>query len=784
MSNLYLFKIKGTVQGVGFRPYIYNCAIKNNLKGYIRNTTDGVEILIDNKDKMISILKNIPKAANIESINIQKQENIIFDNKKVDNKTVDNKTTNNKKGNTNKNDKDTTVSDSFKIINSETKTDKILLSIPPDLDLCNDCLNDLKNKDNKRFNYFFTTCTNCGPRYSIVHKLPYDRNNTAMTSFIMCPSCNTEYKNPQNRRFHAQTIACPSCGPEINLYYKNKKIICTNPIKECAKLITEGNIIAIKGVGGFHLACKTDIKIINNLRTLTRRKHKPFAVMVKDLNMAQEFTNINNHEKKALESIEKQIVILKKKDKTILKHVSELDTIGIMLPYTALHHLIFDHIDFPIILTSSNMPGDPITSDKKYQDPFTDYVLDNTKEIINTVDDSIVKIISDKTLLLRRSRGYVPKTIDISFMTNKINCKNKNCKNYNCKNNYTNQNNKINNKDQCILAVGVEDNTTFCIYKDGKAIMSPYFGNTRNLKTYEYFKESITKFLKFVDAVPDKIICDFNPTYMTSIYAKELGSKLNIPVLNVQHHLAHMYSAAIEQGFKYNTNFVGIICDGSGLGLDGNIWGGEVFYKGQKVGSLEEQYLLGGSSAITNPKKMLYSILRKFMDDKQITEFGFKNKNLKIFSKQYNTKINSSITTSCGRILDAASALLDVCDYRDYEGRPAMLLESISTKPYDFEPIIKTYQNKQILMTTPLFEYLIKNIKKDKSRLAATVQLYLAKGLYTIAKSFNKNIIFSGGCAYNKIMTEFMIKNSVNIAQKSPCGDGGISLGQIASQFY
>ncbi|CEG13677.1 putative carbamoyltransferase HypF (fragment) [groundwater metagenome] len=536
-----------------------------------------------------------------------------------------------------------------------------------------------------------------------------------------------------------------------------------NEIEETAKLIKKGNIVAIKGIGGFHIACLTSEKTVMTLRKFEKdRESKPFALIVRDIEMAKKFAVINETEENLLKSKARPIIILEKKDKTELNVVSNLDTIGIMLPYTALHFLLYDYIDEPLIMTSSNKPGLPITTDLHQQ--FANVILNHNRKILNPSDDSVLKVINNIPLFIRRSRGYVPEPVKI-FRKDK---------------------NKYDNIE--MLAFGAEMMNTFCIHKNGFAILSGYIGDTKNYEIYEYFKENLEKFLNFASLRPEILICDLHPFYNTSTYAEELCKNLNLKLIKVRHHLAHVYSVAGENELE---NFVGIACDGTGYGSDGKIWGGEIFDCGKedkRIGSLEEQVMLGGDSAAIEPQKMLLGILCKFLSEREINvvmKKFYSTTEKDLLYKQYANKFNCAETTSCGRILDAASALLKFCIKRTYDGEPAMKLEANSgNEGYCLKPKIEynTKEQRYILKTTSLFEFLLENMDKDKGKLAYTVQEYIADGMFEIAKKFKtdkEEIVFIGGCAYNRIMTSFLTKNGVLVNQKVPAGDGGISFGQI-----
>ncbi len=665
---------------------------------------------VNDKEKFVRILKGVPELAKIESYEVKPSEKHFND---------------------------------FTIKESEGKG---FAEIPPDLFLCKDCQKELKDSTSRRHNYYFTTCTNCGPRFSIAKKSPYDRKTITMDSFEMCPECHREYTDPKDRRYHAQTIACHNCGPRLQLFREGREVKSANElelIEQTVKLIKNSKVVAIKGIGGFHLACSLQKESIKELRAITARPHKPFAVMCRDIDMAKKIAHISKKEADILQSVQRPILILKKK--ASLKEISELDTIGIMLPYTALHYLLFDYIGEPIVMTSSNISDQPITTASSQQN--VQNILNHTRPIENPIDDSLVKIIQNKNLLIRRSRGFVPQSIPLKTSCHKQ-----------------------------ILALGAELSNTFCLFKDKKAIFSPYMGTTSDANTFNSYKKMVSKFLAFTQCKPEVILADAHPAYNTSIYAQELSEEWNIPLIRVQHHKAHACSVAQEHNL---TDFAAIVCDGLGYGEDETIWGGEVFYNNKRTGHLEQHYQLGGDSAAKYPAKMLFSILSKFLPPEECSKHMrnyFTQKELAIMRKQLNEQFNCPLTSSCGRILDAAAFMLGLCNERTYEGRPAMLLEAHSSIPYDMEPVIEN----NVLLTTPLFRYLIENKEKDRKRLAATAQLYLAKGLHEIASEQKKPIVFSGGCAYNTIMSSYMIDKGVYLNKQVPSGDGGISFGQIA----
>lgn len=713
---MYTFKVTGVVQGVGFRPYIYNACTANGLVGYVQNVGDGVVIVVNNKEKLEQILKDAPNYMRIDMVVVESRGESC---------------------------------DEFSI--KASRHDSVQSAeIPPDLFLCAVCERDLANPKDRRFGYFFMTCTACGPRFTITLESPYDRDTTTMRDFAMCEDCAKEYVDPTDRRYHAQTIACHDCGPVLTLYEGGEQIadISSDEIfRRAALALADGETIAIKGVGGFHLACAVNAQSITRLNALRKRTHKPYAVLCRDMAMARTLARMSEDEETLLTSVARPIVIVKKRTNTPdLAAASELDSIGIMLPYTPLHHLLFRHYDKPIVMTSANRSGEPITTELAEQ--FVPTVLSHNRRIANAADDSVIKVIAGKPLFVRRSRGFVPRSMQVTASGGKN-----------------------------ILALGAEMNNTFALCDTaGRLTMSQHMGNTANVVSLDRYKSSITNFLSYTRTTPELIVRDLHPSYNTSLYGTELAAQFGVPVIPVQHHRAHVYSVALEHQLD---DFVGIACDGLGYGDDGNIWGGEVFNNGVRIGHLEEQVQLGGDAAARYPHRMLYGILRKFLSAAEAATHltkRFSAEDVRILEQQLQSRFNAPLTTSTGRVLDAAAALLGLCDERTYDGRPAMLLESHSSEPYAFAPVI----TDGTLMTTPLFEFLVKNADKDHARLAATVQEYIAAGLYAIAAKEYKPIVWAGGCAYNRIMTTYMIKHGVLINKEIPLGDGGISAGQIA----
>lgn len=716
---MYRIFVQGVVQGVGFRPYIYRKAKEHKLIGSVRNIGNGVEIIINDKD-FIKKLIDLPPLANISNYSVKKIK-------------------------LNKHFSD------FSILKSSITFGET--ELPPDIFMCHDCLNELRDEKNRRHDYYFITCTNCGPRFTMILDYPYDRPLTSMNQFKMCPQCKKEYTDPLDRRYHAQTIACKDCGPKLRLLSGVTDISGGSDIETIQKaidLIKSGEIISIKGVGGFHTSSLCNDENVQKVRELFKRPHKPYAIMAKDIKMIETIAYVSKKEEELLQSPQRPIIILKKKKKNTFKVASELDSIGVMLPYTALHYLMFDYINEPILMTSSNLPGEPVSLIEK----IGHYFLTHERKIINRCDDSVLKVIQNTIFFLRRSRGYTPSPIILP-----IDCRD-------------------------TVAVGGELNNLICTTKKNKCYLSQYIGDTSKYEAYNFLKDTVKRYIHLTRLEPKIVACDLHPGYNSTVFAKELAREYDAKLQQIQHHKAHVASVAAE----YNiTDYIGIAMDGLGYGDDGGLWGGEVFsvQKGNKftrIGHLEEQPQLGGDSATIYPKKMLFGILSKILTEKELLTLKlFTEKETRIYYKILQNSSHVQRTTSSGRILDAVSALLGFCEQRTYDGRPAMILESMATTPFIFESVFSQKQGKTILMTTPLFRYLLYN-KEDKRRLAATAQIYIAKGLFQIAKKGlkkkNMPIVFSGGVSYNSMISGFMLQRGVLVNKELPAGDGCICYGQ------
>jgi hydrogenase maturation protein HypF len=747
--------VSGIVQGVGFRPFVYRTASANGLVGFVRNRGDaGVEIVVEGEEGSVrrfvrDLKEKSPPLARIHSLVV-------------------------------KYEKDKSDFETFSIIKSSEDVELSGSVIPPDISICDECLKELRKPENRRHNYFFITCTDCGPRYTIIRRLPYDRQNTTMRSFPMCDRCLREYSDPSNRRFHAQTVACSECGPRAYLTTNSgQPMDCKDPIREAGKLLEEGYIVAVKGNGGFHIAtATTQSKPIMRLRKTKHRAQKPFAIMARDIEAVKSFAELGRKEFEVLISYIKPIVLLKKSDEYYLSDLISpgLHTIGVMLPYTGLHVMLFDEVCEPaFVMTSANPPNEPIiirnSEALKKLGSVVDYFLLHNRAIAQRCDDSVVRLHGENQSIIRRSRGYAPEPIRLKHSVR-----------------------------NCALGVGAELNVASCVLLRDKAFMSQHIGDVEKLETLMFLEETIGHLTRLTNSKVARIACDLHPKFNTTRLAQKLGNSLECPLLPVQHHYAHVASLMGEHGVE---ELIGIACDGFGYGVNGGAWGGEILHCRldgfERLAHLEEQPMVGGDLATRYPLRMAAGMLYGEVD---IEEWLLSNskwfphgeREIEVVLRQLERR-STPKTTSCGRVLDAVSALLGICYERTYEGEPAMKLESAAMKGKDVLNLKPKIEGKALDTTFLLKEIFDRRGGRSVADLACSAQSYLAKGLAELAveeaERLNiKTIGFSGGVAHNEHITltirriieangfKFLVPNLV------PPGDGGISLGQALIAAY
>ncbi|MHB8580780.1 MAG: carbamoyltransferase HypF [Ignavibacteriaceae bacterium] len=740
--------IMGAVQGVGFRPFIFRLAKEMNLNGYVLNSSQGVLIEAEgNKNILDEFILRIEKEKPSLSV-ITSLEFSFLDPKGYH---------------------------KFEIKESE-KNNEIAALILPDIAVCKECLEEMFDPNDRRFLYPFINCTNCGPRFSIIESLPYDRPNTSMKVFEMCEDCRKEYENPLNRRFHAQPIACPRCGPHLELWDDKGNILSAHhsALVEAANKIKQGSIIAFKGLGGFQLIVDSrNDKAVSNLRIKKCREEKPFALMFPDLEFVKQVCEVSPFEERLLLSAESPIVLLKKKRHT--KILSELVApanpyLGVMLPYTPLHHILMKELNFPIVATSGNLSEEPICIDEykalKRLKEIAEYFLVHNRPIVRHVDDSIVRVVLDREMVIRRARGYAPLPIKL----------------------------KNSNYEKSILAVGGHLKNTIALKVKDNMFISQHIGDLSIIETFNCFNTVIEDFQKLYEVDADQVVCDSHPEYLSTKYAKSLNKNF----YSVQHHYAHIASCRAEN--QVEGNALGVAWDGTGYGLDGMIWGGEFFISGEDsykhIGQFRQFRLPGGESAIKEPKRsaagLLYEIFGDDLFNKKFSDIckNFGEKELLLIQKMLNKKINCPLTSSVGRIFDAVSSLIDIAHVSNYEGQSAMMLE------FAADPNIKgsysffiNYKDKFIVD----WEKTIKQILKDKltgidsSVISAKFHNTLAQIILDVAENIKEEkVILSGGVFQNVFLVERTVKlleqNKFKVYrhQRVPPNDGGISLGQIA----
>ena len=748
-------KVSGIVQGVGFRPFVYRIAVENSLVGYVRNRGDAVvEIIVEGKENNIKHFLNY----------LERRKPPLAKIYRITTKYSDNES----------------EFEKFTIQPSSENTELSGSVIPPDVSICNECLKELRNLQDKRYDYFFITCTNCGPRFTTIENLPYDRSNTTMLKFPMCDYCSKEYRDPLNRRFHAQTVACSQCGPKAYLASKDGALLdYEDPIREAGRLLEEGYIVAIKGNGGFHVAtATTQQEPIARLRKVKYRTQKPFAIMVRDLQTVKSFAEVSQEEAKLLTSYVKPIVLLKKRDDYYLSELvsPDLHNVGVMLPYTGLHVMLFDKVREPaFVMTSANPPNEPIVTKNdeavKKIGPIVNFFLFHNRDIAQRCDDSVVRFHGESQSIIRRSRGYAPEPIHLQ-----------------------------NSVGRCVLGVGAEENVTSCVLLRDKAFISQFIGDVENIETLKFLKDATNHLLKLTNSKIDVIACDLHPKFVTTKMANDFGNELQCPVIPVQHHHAHLAALMGENNIN---EMIAIVCDGFGYGSDETAWGGEILYGNhdgfQRLGHLQEQPMVGGDLATLYPLRMAAGIL---YDPANIEEWLSANshhlphgkKEVEILIKQLERGVTPK-TTSCGRILDAVSAILGICYERTYEGEPAMKLESAAIGGKDVLDLQPKLERNIINTTSMVREVFRQRDRHPIADLAYSAQSYIARSLAKIAiekaeQLDIKAIGFSGGVAYNEQIT-LAIKRVVEgngftfvVHRIVPPGDGGTSFGQaIAASF-
>ena len=764
--------VKGIVQGVGFRPFIYNLAKSLDLKGYVINSSGGVTVEIEGENSTAFIdrlPKEAPPLSQIMSIDVIPMEHHGYQD--------------------------------FQIMKSEDEGSFTLVS--SDVSICGDCLGEMLDKNDRRHLYPFINCTNCGPRYTITKSVPYDRPNTTMSVFKMCPDCQGEYNNPADRRFHAQPNACPVCGPHVKLEVKSEKIKVDekeNPVKETIRLLKQGAIVAIKGLGGFHIACDaTNEDAVKRLRLKKRKSNKPFGLMAPDVETIRKFCEVSGEEEKVLISNKRPIVLLKKIKNNLPEDISPKNTcIGFMLPYTPLHYLLFYYAmeeethrlkpaaasakkeaggitNFDaLVMTSGNISEEPIVIDNdeavaKLSD-IADAFLIHNRDIFMRVDDSVVRLMSNPPSLsfIRRSRGYVPDPVP------------------------------LHDDGPEVLGCGSDLKNIFTLTKGSFAIPSQHIGDMENYETLQFFEESLKNLKAVYRVKPEALAYDLHPMYLSTQWALR---QEDIKKIGIQHHYAHVASVMAEKGLK--DKVIGVSFDGTGYGTDGNLWGGEILIadiKGfRRAGHFKYIPLPGGEGAVKEPWRIAVSHIKAIAGNETIPYL----KSLNFIDKYGEEKIHdilkiadnrqfSPLSSGAGRLFDAVSALIGLCDRNTFEGEAAIALESI-TRPdvVDDYPVDIKFRDTMEIDFSHTFLRIIDDLLRgeDKGIISSRFHNTMVTVILRVTEKLSslnsiKDVVLCGGVFQNIYLLERAIAMLQSIGMivhthdKVPTNDAGISLGQ------
>jgi hydrogenase maturation protein HypF len=738
--------VKGIVQGVGFRPFVYQLATELALKGQVANTSSGVTIFLEGSlvgiDTFIQRLTTqSPPLAHITHVDTQSS---------------------------------TPTGCTEFTISQSRKDPQGLALISPDVSICKDCKNELFDPGDRRYAYPFINCTNCGPRYTIIDDIPYDRPKTSMRHFKMCPACQAEYDDPLNRRFHAQPNACPDCGPQVSLKDGQQNVIETqNPIDATISLLKKGHILAVKGLGGFHLV--VDAENETAVATLRQRKHreeKPLAVMSGDIKTIRQYAQVSREEADLLQSQQRPIVLLEKKNNDILAPgVSPKNrTVGVMLPYTPLHYLLVKDRFTALVMTSGNLSEEPIAIDNtdaaERLKNIADFFLVHDRDIYLRSDDSVVRIVDNTHRFFRRSRGYVPVPVFLKSPLKRI------------------------------LACGAELKNTVCITRQDQAFLSQHIGDLENLATYDFFEMTIAHLKRILSIKPEIIVHDMHPDYLSTRYALEQKQMKRI---EVQHHHAHIVSCMAENHVEEPV--IGLAFDGTGYGLDGSIWGGEVFITRldgfDRAAHLAHIPMPGGAAAIKEPWRMAVSYLygaygnELFHRRLPLLEKLDQGK-VKIMVEMIEKDVNAPKTSSLGRFFDGVAALVGLRRQVAFEGQAAMELEMVA-KSLEHEPYDYAWSSDDIrqMDPRPIIQGVVGDIEKGvtpsvvSGRFHATLLAMFTDLCVVIGKETGlSRVALSGGCFQNKRLLSGLTRNlhargfQVLTHQRVPANDGGIALGQ------
>ncbi|WKJ92680.1 carbamoyltransferase HypF [Methylomonas montana] len=758
-------RVRGVVQGVGFRPAIWHLARQHRLTGSVWNDGEGVMIRAFGEEQDLNVFieqipLQLPPLARLEGLEIEELAGV--------------------------------APSEFQIVAS--RSDGIDTPIAADAATCPECLAEIADPDNRRYRYPFTNCTHCGPRLSIVRSVPYDRGHTSMAAFAMCPQCKQEYDDPADRRFHAQANCCPVCGPKLWL---EALIVPTqsmgamdDPISQSAEMLRQGFIVAIKGLGGFHLACDaSNAEAVDMLRQRKRRYAKPLALLARDASMVSRYALINSQELSVLQHHTAPIVLLQAQGESLAPGVApDDDKLGFMLPYTPLHSLLMQELDAPIVLTSGNVSDEPQCTDnaevREKLAGIADYWLLHDRDIVNRLDDSVVRLMDGKMRMLRRARGYSPEALRLP---------------------------KGFEESGNTLAMGGELKNSFCLLKNGQAIVSQHIGDLESAAVQQDYRQAIDLYRKLNDFCPDRIVVDKHPGYLSTQYGHTLAATEVAELVSAQHHHAHLAACLAEHGVGLDAPPVlAAIFDGLGMGENSELWGGEFLlgdYRGYtRLGHFQPIALPGGTQAMREPWRNTYAQLRYYFDwqalqrdyaDLEVMQW-LAGKPLATLDAMIDKKLNSPLGSSCGRWFDAFAAALGLhADRVDYEGQAAITLEVLATplfaeeRPYPQAWSIDSSGALAVLSWQGLWLAVLNDLKcgTDKTRIAARIHHSLAVATVDVMNGLSRqtganSIVLSGGVFQNRLLLEAVSDQlrqhdkTVLSPQHYPMNDGGLALGQ------
>jgi hydrogenase maturation protein HypF len=739
--------VRGVVQGVGFRPFVYRLATQLKLGGWVLNTGQGVFIEVEGpRDELqlflLRLEKEKPPLAAIQSLEFS-----LFD---------------------------AAGYDGFHIRYSEQSGRKTVL-ILPDIAVCPDCLRDIFDPENRRCHYPFTNCTNCGPRFSIIEALPYDRAHTSMKRFTMCRACETEYHDPVNRRFHAQPNGCPHCGPHLELWDAGGSPLGKGEqaLVSAVDIVRDGQILALKGIGGFQLIVDArNADAVRRLRRRKRREEKPFALLYPSLDLLQQDCAVSKLEARLLQAPEAPIVLLngRRSNSPLTPAVTPTSpSLGVMLPYSPLHHLLMRDLGFPVVATSGNLSNEPICIDEhealQRLEGVADYFLVHNRPIVRHVDDSVARVICDREMVLRRARGYAPLPIHGE------------------------------NALPCVLGVGAHLKSNVALSVGSEIFISQHIGDLETSEAFSAFRDTVADLPRLYEAKPSIIACDLHPDYLSTKHA----SRMRLPSFKVQHHFAHVLACLTEN--ELEGSVLGVAWDGTGYGSDGTVWGGEFLLSDeasfQRAAHFRQFRLPGGDAAVKEPRRTALGVLYELWADKVISDrrlapiASFSDSELAVIGQMLTKRINSPLTSSAGRLFDAVASILGLRQRVTFEGQAAMELEyAIQPDIDDLYPFEITNGSPSIVDWGPMIPEILLDLQNGDSPGIVSAKFHntLTEIIVAVARKVGEpRVLLTGGCFQNRFLIERSIQRLSETGfqpywhQRVPPNDGGIALGQVVA---